>query len=55
MSLHCQARGENMGIFENELTLFFIFVLGHHLDSLERKMYTKNHKELAGLLGYERE
>ena len=39
-----------MGIIGNELTLFFISVLGHHLDSLERKMYTKNHKELAGLL-----
>ena len=50
--LHCRARGrgEFMGISWNKLTLFFISVLGHHRDSLERKMYTKNHQELAGLL-----
>ena len=35
-----------MGIFGNELTLFVISMLGHrdHLDSLERKIYTKNTK-----------
>ena len=33
-----------MGIIGNELKLFCISVLGHHLDSLERKMYTKTTK-----------
>ena len=40
-----------MCIIGNDLTLFFISVLGHHLDSLdslECKMYTKNQQELAG-------
>ena len=30
-----------MGYVGNDLTLFFISVLGHRLESLERKMYTK--------------
>ena len=30
-----------MGIVGNDLTLFFISVLGHHWDSLELEMYTK--------------
>ena len=30
-----------MEIFGNDLTSFLISVLGHHLDKLERKMYTK--------------
>ena len=29
-----------MGIIGNELTLFFISVLGQHRDNLERKIYT---------------
>ena len=30
-----------MGITGNDLTLFFISVLGHHRDNLEHNMYTK--------------
>ena len=30
-----------MGMIGNDLTLFFISVLQHHLDNLERKMYAK--------------
>ena len=41
MSLHSWARGEIMGIIGNDLTLFFIPVLGDHRDNLEREMYTK--------------
>ena len=30
-----------MGIIGNDLTLFLIFVFGHHLFNLERKMHAK--------------
>ena len=41
-----------MGIIGNYLTLFFIPVLGHHQDDLDRKMCTKQPllEELADLL-----
>ena len=47
--IHSKVRGEMMGIIWNDSRLFFLPVLGHHRENLERDMYTKQSLRMGRL------